>query len=97
MEVTVEVLPAIARYFERRNIFPQQKIIEKAKDGTLTLTTKVAHREQLFSTLRFWLPNVRIISPTAEAKIFLTQLEQCMHLLTQENNAIADNVSQGNA
>ncbi|EOV9572202.1 helix-turn-helix transcriptional regulator [Cronobacter turicensis] len=95
MEVTVEVLPSIARYFERRNIFPQQKIIEKAQDGTLTLTTKVAHREQLFSTLRFWLPNVRIISPTAEANIFITQLEQYMHLLTQENNAIADNLSQG--
>jgi len=51
MEVTVEVLPSIARYFERRNIFPQQKIIEKAQDGTLTLTTKVAHRDQLMAAL----------------------------------------------
>ncbi|EGT5671252.1 WYL domain-containing protein [Cronobacter dublinensis subsp. dublinensis] len=97
MEVTVEVLPAISQYFERRNIFPQQKLINKAQDGTLTLTTKIAHRDQLFSTLRFWLPNVRIISPVAEADAFITQLTQYIGLLTQEKNAIADNVSQGNA
>ncbi|MEL2244058.1 WYL domain-containing protein [Leclercia adecarboxylata] len=64
IEVIVEVLPDIARYFERRSILPQQKIISKTADGKLIVTTRIAHRDQLFSTLRFWLPNVRIVSPS---------------------------------
>ncbi|EHD22825.1 MULTISPECIES: helix-turn-helix transcriptional regulator [Brenneria] len=83
MEVTVEVLPDIAHYFERRNILPQQKIISKSPDGKLIVTTRIAHREQLFSTLRFWLPNVRIVSPETEANAFVVQLSQYISQLTQ--------------
>jgi len=96
MEVTVEVLPDIARYFERRNILPQQKIISKTPDGKLIVTTRIAHRDQLFSTLRFWLPNVRIVSPVAEASAFVAQLSQYISRLTQENNPITDNTFQDN-
>jgi predicted DNA-binding transcriptional regulator YafY len=97
MEVMVEVLPAIARYFERRKILPQQKIISKTPDGKLIVTTRIAHREQLFSTLRFWLPNVRIVSPVAEANAFVVQLSQYIAQLTQENDLVTDNVFQDNA
>lgn len=96
IEVTVEVLPDIARYFERRSILPQQKIISKTADGKLIVTTRIAHRDQLFSTLRFWLPNVRIVSPVAEASSFVAQLSQYISRLTQENNLIADNTFQDN-
>lgn len=97
MEVTVEVLPAIACYFERRNILPQQNIISKSLDGKLIVTTRIAHREQLFSTLRFWLPNVRILSPMTEANAFVKQLSQYIAQLTQENDLVTDNVFQNNA
>lgn len=97
MEVMVEVLPAIARYFERRKILPQQKIISKTPDGKLIVTTQIAHREQLFSTLRFWLPNVRIVSPVAEANAFVVQLSQYIAQLTQENSLVTDNIFQDNA
>nr|ELR5149553.1 WYL domain-containing protein [Providencia rettgeri] len=96
MEITVEVFPDIACYFERRNILPQQKIISKSQDGKLIVTTKIAHRDQLFSTLRFWLPNVRIISPVTEANAFVGQLSQYIAQLTQENDLITDNVFQDN-
>ncbi len=97
MEVTVEVLPNIARYFERRNILPQQNIIRKSLDGKLIVTTRIAHREQLFSTLRFWLPNVRIVSPVTEANAFVEQLSQYTAQLTQENDLVTDKIIQDNA
>lgn len=97
MEVMVEVLPGITRYFERRNILPQQKIISKTPDGKLIVSTRIAHRDQLFSTLRFWLPNVRIVSPRAEANAFAAQLSQYISHLAQENDLVTDNVSQDNA
>ncbi|EMR3754878.1 transcriptional regulator [Proteus mirabilis] len=96
MEVMVEVFPDIACYFERRNILPQQKIISKSLDGRLILTTRIAHREQLFSTLRFWLPNVRILSPVTEANAFVGQLSQYIAQLTQENDLVTNNVLQDN-
>lgn len=97
MEVTIEVLPEISRYFERRNILPQQRIINRTPDGKLIVTTRIAHREQLFSTLRFWLPNVRILLPTAEASAFVLQLSQYVNKLTQENDPTAVNVLLNNA
>lgn len=96
MEVTVEVLPSIVHYFERRNILPQQKIISKSLDGKLIVTTRIAHREQLFSTLRYWLPNVRIMSPETEANAFLMQLTQYLSQLTHENELLTNNVFQDN-
>lgn len=96
MEVMVEVFPDIACYFERRNILPQQKIISKSLDGRLIVTTRIAHREQLFSTLRFWLPNVRILSPVTEANAFVGQLSQYIAQLTQENDLVTNNVLQDN-
>lgn len=86
MEVTVEVQPAIARYFERRNILPQQKIISKTAEGKLIVTTQIAHRDQLFPTLRFWLPNLRILKPEIEAENFLEQLSQFSQQISQMNS-----------
>lgn len=72
------------------------KIISKTPDEKLIVTTRIAHREQLFSNLRFWLPNVRIVSPAAEANAFVEQYSQYISRITQENNLITDNTFQDN-
>ncbi|WP_313571435.1 helix-turn-helix transcriptional regulator [Pantoea piersonii] len=74
VEVVVEVLPEVAGYFERRNIFPQQKILQKSNMGKLIISTKIAHNIQLFSILRFWLPNIKIISPPELSEKFKSEL-----------------------
>ncbi|MFD3248212.1 helix-turn-helix transcriptional regulator [Rahnella aquatilis] len=83
IEVLVEVMPNVAHYFERRNILPQQKMIEKTADGKVRLSTMIAHEEQLFSILRFWLPNIRIITPLQQAENFVQQLKQYVELIQQ--------------
>lgn len=84
VEVTVEVMACVAKYFERRTILPQQKLLEKTDKGNLIMTTLIAHPEQLFPILRFWLPNVRIISPVAQADFFIKQLTE--HLAAMNLN-----------
>ncbi|QQK58806.1 WYL domain-containing protein [Shewanella sp. LC6] len=91
-EVTVEIQPAIARYFERRNILPQQKIISKTTEGKLIVTTQIAHRDQLFPTLRFWLPNVRILKPEIEAETFLEQLSLHLQQISQKHSFSFDTI-----
>lgn len=93
-EITVEVHPEIARYFERRNILPQQKIINKTAEGKLIVTTQIAHRDQLFPTLRFWLPNVRVLDPESEAAAFVEQLSNFLRLTSDEQNGVGNQSSK---
>lgn len=61
-EVLLRVAPAIAHYFTRRALLPQQQQ-RLDNDGSLLVTTQINHIDQLLPVVRYWLPHVRIISP----------------------------------
>lgn len=62
-EVLLRVAPAIAHYFTRRALLPEQQQ-RLDNDGSLLVTTQINHINQLLPVVRYWLPHVRIISPT---------------------------------
>jgi hypothetical protein len=62
IEVTVEVIPNISGYFERRSIMPQQKNHQQNAGREVNHDDANCPSGSAFSTLRFWLPNVRIAS-----------------------------------
>jgi predicted DNA-binding transcriptional regulator YafY len=62
-EVVLSVAKPAAHYFERRNLVPAQIIDKRLKDGGLIISGKVAHPNQILPIVRYWIPNVRIISP----------------------------------
>ena len=64
IEVIVKVEKEVADYFSRRNILPNQMIIKNLSDGGLLVSTKVAFDEEILKLVRYWIPNVAIISPT---------------------------------
>jgi len=61
--VTLEVSREIAFYFERKALFPSQKIIEKRPDGSLVIATSVWSYNQIAPVIQYWIPNIRVISP----------------------------------
>jgi predicted DNA-binding transcriptional regulator YafY len=61
--VTINVAPEVAGYFRQQAQLPEQELIESLTDGSLLLTTNVAHQKQLFPLIRFWLPHLRIVEP----------------------------------
>jgi hypothetical protein len=63
IEVVLKVSPAVTSYFQRRNLIPHQVIEKELEDGGLIVSCKVAHQNQILPIVRYWLPNVRIISP----------------------------------
>lgn len=63
IEVVLKVEKDVAGYFSRRNILPNQHIVKELADGGLLVSTKVAYDEDILKLVRYWIPNVAIVSP----------------------------------
>ncbi|MBA7728863.1 MAG: WYL domain-containing protein [Hafnia sp.] len=74
--VRINIAADVSYYFTRRNILPAQKTIGKKPNGDLIVQTEMAHENQLFPLLRYWLPNLTIISPVELQQRFHQQLSQ---------------------
>jgi predicted DNA-binding transcriptional regulator YafY len=62
-EVVLKVAPAAAIYFRRRKLIAQQVIEKELENGGLIISGKFAHPDQILPIVRYWLPQVRIVSP----------------------------------
>lgn len=63
IEVVLKVTPYAANYFKRRQLVSNQVIEKELEDGGLIISAKVGHANQILPVVRYWIPNVRIISP----------------------------------
>lgn len=63
IEVVLKISGAVAGYFKRRKLVANQVVEKELADGGLIVSTKVAHINQILPTVRYWIPNIRIISP----------------------------------
>ncbi len=62
-EVILKVNSSIAQYFKRRKIIAYQKILEESDDGSLLVSTQMTFEEELLQIVKYWLPNICIVSP----------------------------------
>ena len=62
-EVILKVHHSIVHYFKRRKIIAYQKILEEYEDGSLLISTQMTFEEEILQTVRYWIPNIKIISP----------------------------------
>lgn len=63
LDVTVQVAASNAYYFLRRNVLPNQELLEQQADGQLRVRCQVNHPNQLLPILRYWIPHIRILEP----------------------------------
>lgn len=63
-DVLLRVAPEIAHYFARQKLLPHQQQ-RPGMDGSLLVTTRINHINQLLPVVRHWLPHVRIVTPAA--------------------------------
>lgn len=63
-KVLLSVAPEAAEYFKRRQLVPHQKVVEEYSDGSLLVETMVGHENQILPIVRYWIPSVRIKSPS---------------------------------
>lgn len=62
-EVVLKVDYSVAHYFQRRVLLPNQQIDKTLEDGSLIVSSRIAHDNQILPLIRYWLPNVEVISP----------------------------------
>ena len=62
-EVVLKIGADVAGYFKRRKLIANQVIEKELADGSLLLSAKVGHPNQVLPIIRYWLPHIRVISP----------------------------------
>jgi len=65
LEVVLKVSADVADYFNRRQLLPEQEITKTCDDGSLIVTTTVANEKQILPIIKYWLPHVKVISPSS--------------------------------
>lgn len=63
VELVLKIDAIIAKEFLDREILPEQNVLKVLDDGTLLLTSKIDKQESIIPILRYWLPNIEILSP----------------------------------
>lgn len=62
-EVVLKISAVVAGYFKRRKLIANQVIEKELEDGGLIISAKIGHTNQILPIVRYWIPNIRIISP----------------------------------
>ena len=73
MEVILKASAQIAHYFKRRNILPNQVIEKELQSGELIISVKVADEIQIIPLIKYWIPELDVVSPKALLKIIHQQ------------------------
>ncbi|WP_333617255.1 helix-turn-helix transcriptional regulator [Mixta calida] len=91
--VHIKIAAEVSHFFKRRSVLPAQKLIRQEPNGDLIVQTKMAHENQLFPLLRYWLPNLTIISPINLQQRFYQKLNQQMvEIKSRCSESIFDNI-----
>lgn len=75
-EVILSVNAAITAHFKARDLLPEQEILKELDNGDLLVSAKITHTMQILPLVRYWLPDMRIISPVHLESIHLEFLKQ---------------------
>ncbi|WP_304350225.1 YafY family protein [Comamonas testosteroni] len=76
-EVLLRVAPKAAHYFMRRSLLPQQQHRQDS-DGSLLVSARINHIQQLLPVVRYWLPHVRIVQPVELEQELIVGMRQVL-------------------
>lgn len=77
----------ISHYFLRRDLLPEQELLEEQQDG-VTLRCQAAHENQILPLLFYWLPNIQITEPNWLKEKLLRTLEGYLAVERNPNNQV---------
>jgi predicted DNA-binding transcriptional regulator YafY len=64
INVVIQVAADAAPYFRRRRLIANQVIDAEHADGSLQISARVGHANQVLPIVRYWIPHLRILKPT---------------------------------
>jgi predicted DNA-binding transcriptional regulator YafY len=75
IEVVLRIDSTIASHFRNTKIFPEQQILKVLDDGSLLMTSNITDQKQIIPILKYWLPDVEILSPVELKQSLLYDLQ----------------------
>jgi len=63
IDVELHVDKKVVEYFEKKQLLPKQKIVEKQKDFYI-ISAQVSYDEEILSIVKYWIPHIKIIKPS---------------------------------
>lgn len=78
-EIIIKVHARAAGYFIRRALLPNQETIRQLEDGSLLLACKNINPMEVVPIVQYWIPHLRIISPSEIQQQLEKDLEQYLH------------------
>ena len=90
IEIVLKIDRAVAAYFKRRKLVANQVIEKELADGSLIVSAKVGHQNQVLPIVRYWIPNIQIISPDGLQEEFESTLREYLgkHSTQKDGNAM---------
>lgn len=67
-EIVLQVNAEGAGYFERRDLLPNQDLVRRLDNGDLLLAFRNVHPREVVPIVQYWIPYIRIVSPSSVQK-----------------------------
>lgn len=75
-EIIIQVSFKAAPFFLRRNLLPNQELVRKLDDGGLLLACKHVHEKEVVPIVRYWIPDLKIVSPAELQSEMVSELRE---------------------
>ncbi len=75
IEVVLRIDSAISSHFRSTNILPEQKLLKILDDDSLLVTSTITNQKQIIPILKYWLPDIEILSPVELKQSLLYELQ----------------------
>lgn len=75
IEVVVKVDPSVAVHFRNNTLLPEQQLIKVLDDGSLLITSTITDKKQILPILKYWLPDIEILSPSELKQSLVHELQ----------------------
>ena len=86
-EVKIFIKDNISHYFLRRDLLPEQELLEEQRGG-ITLRCRAAHENQILPLLFYWLPNIQILEPNWLKEKLVKTLENYLAMARSQDNHV---------
>ena len=75
IEVVLRIDSSIASHFRNTNILPEQKLLKILDDDSLLVTSTITNQKQIIPILKYWLPDIEILSPVELKQSLVYELQ----------------------
>jgi len=77
--VLLHISKEVGHYFRLKEYLPSQKIEKEYKNGSIEISFKVTHIEEIDNLIKSWLPDIRVIKPLWYKNKIIKELQQYLN------------------